>query len=619
MCAIAGIVSVRSLPDSSYLSEQMLACVSHRGPDGVGSYSEPRAWLGHRRLSVVDLTEAGAQPMKSICNDRVITFNGEIYNHVELRTELKSLGHAFRSLSDTEVILAAYAQWGARCVEKFNGMWAFAIWDRSAQQLFCSRDRFGVKPFYFLPLSHGFVFGSEIRQLLPWIDNRSAVLPRVQEFLLTGMSDHTDGTFFTEIQKLPAGHNMTWFADSGKLTTQRYYRLERRPEVAKLSLEDAIASYRSLLQDAVQVRLRSDVPVGTCLSGGLDSSSVAALAAPVYQQQAGLRFSAITAISEQEDNNEERYAKQVVASANLEWLRVRPNFDDLRSKLAAVVKAQEEPFGSSSIIMQYAVMQHAREASIPVLLDGQGGDETLLGYPKYVAAYLAAQWRSEGFLGLVSGIKSASNNNTAWSLRRMSTYLAGSRFARLRYRHHAWENNYLKTIPPLPLYLRQFSDACLDDFELQRLEIERTNLPVLLRYEDKNSMAHSIETRLPFLDYRLVEFALSLHGSLKIRGGWSKWILRQCMTDQLPQQIAWRRDKLGFEAPERSWHARLLPEMKHEVLSSSMLSDIADPKKLEHRFATLPLRVQWRLFSVALWQKEFGISGWNQENLDKSQ
>lgn len=613
MCAIAGLVGFHEPLDTRLLAQRLLTCVAHRGPDGEGSFLDHGVWLGHRRLSIVDLTDAGAQPMRSDGGDLVITYNGEIYNYVELRVELEARGHRFRSHSDTEVILAAYAEWGARCVDRFNGMWAFAIWERKARRLFCSRDRFGVKPFFFLPVGGGFAFGSEIRQLMPWMDQRKASQQRVMDFLLTGAADHTDGTFFAGVRKLPAGHNMIWFADGGKVETRRYYRLERQSGVARLSVDDAVSAYGELLEDAVRLRLRSDVPVGTCLSGGLDSSSVAALAAPLFRSQAGHRFSAITAVSEQETNSEEGYAKQVVDASDLEWLRVRPSYDDLRAQLASVVDAQEEPFGSTSIVMQYAVMQQARASAIPVLLDGQGGDETLLGYPKYVAAYLASRWRDDGLTGLFGAMKAAGNNNASWSLGRVLMYLAGSRLAGLRYRHHCREHRYLAGFPPLPAHLRQFADACFDDFELQRLEIERTNLPVLLRYEDKNSMAHSIETRLPFLDYRLVELALSLPGSLKIRDGWSKWILRQAMSDRLPRDIAWRRNKLGFEAPERTWQARLQPEMKAAVLRSVLLGDIANRGRLEQRFSSLSLRAQWRLFSVALWEQAFGVSGWGDE------
>ena len=608
MCGIAGLVGSFPERESRLSMERMLDLVAHRGPDGQGIFVEGQVSLGHRRLSIVDLSEAGSQPMSSRCGHFVITYNGEIYNHLELRAELEQLGHRFRSHSDTEVILAAYAEWGSRCVERFNGMWALAIWDRRTRLLFCSRDRFGVKPFYFLPQGDGFIFGSEIRQLLPWLDKTRAVRQQVLEFLLTGMSDHTDGTFFADIQKLPAGHNLTWSESHRRVDIQRFYRLERSTATAALDTDEALERYRSLFQDAVRLRLRSDVPVGTCLSGGLDSSAVASLAAPLFLEQSGQRFSAITAISEQADNSEEALAAEVAQKSDLHWLTVRPTYDDLRSQLDAVVKTQEEPFGSASIVMQYAVMQKARAAGIPVLLDGQGGDETLLGYKKYVAAYVASRWRDDGFAGLFSAIRSAGRNNASWSPGRIMMYLAGSRFAGPRYQYHRWEHRYLRHQPPVPDHLKAFSAVCFDDFELQRLEIERTNLPALLRYEDKNSMAHSIETRLPFLDYRLVELSLSLPGHLKIRDGWSKWILRRSMADHLPANVAWRRTKFGFEAPERLWQSAMGETMKATIRHSALLREVIDHRRLDACFDSLPLRGQWRLYSVARWAEVFGVT-----------
>jgi asparagine synthase (glutamine-hydrolysing) len=613
MCGIAGLANPSSSQRAQALLGQMLDLVAHRGPDGQGVASDGPVLLGHRRLSIVDLTEAGAQPMRSEDGDLVITYNGEIYNHPELRAELEQKGCLFRSHSDTEVILHAYAVWGDACVSRFNGMWSFAIWDRKAHRLFCSRDRFGVKPFYYLVQGDQLAFGSEIRQLLLLQDKRQAVRQRVEEFLLTGLTDHTNGTFFAGICKLPAGHNLIWSAAQPRVAIHRYYRLECKSDVAGLDREQAIERYSALLQDAVRLRLRSDVPVGTCLSGGLDSSSVAALAAPMFQQSTGYRFTAITAVSEQADNSEEHFARQVVEAFQLRWCRVRPDYDDLRAGLDAVVQAQEEPFGSASIVMQYAVMQKARAEGIPVLLDGQGGDETLLGYPKYVAAYLAGQWRAGGWRGAASALRSAGRNNQSWSISRMAMYLAGSRWASLRYWHHRHQHGFLRHPPPLPDHLARFSAACFDDFELQRLEIESTNLPALLRYEDKNSMAHSIETRLPFLDYRLVELALSLPGNMKIRDGWSKWLLRKSMGSRLPPTIAWRRDKLGFEAPERTWQSRMVLDMRDAVVRSELLREIADPRPLEKTFQQLPLRSQWRLYSVALWAQAFGIQAWSDD------
>lgn len=613
MCAIAGFVGFHDPLDTSLLAQRLLTSVAHRGPDAEGTFLDHGLWLGHRRLSIVDLTDAGAQPMKSDNGDLVITYNGEIYNHVELRAELELRGHRFRSHSDTEVILAAYAEWGGRCVERFNGMWAFAIWNRRMRQLFCSRDRFGVKPFYFSHTTRRFIFGSEIRQLLPFLPAVRARRDLVQDFILTGASDHTNGTFFSGIYKLPAAHNLILDVQTGKVTISRHYRLERRSEFTGMGAAAAVSAFHGLFDDAIRLRLRSDVPVGTCLSGGLDSSAVAAMAAPLYQAQAGQSFTAITAVSQQSDNNEEHYACQVVQMMKLDWLRVRPDFDSFKASLDAVVRAQEEPFGSTSISMQYAVMQQARAAGIPVLLDGQGGDETLMGYPKYVAAYLGARWRSDGLTGFMAALLAAGRNNTSWTPGRILMYLLGGRSAAARFRFYRWQHRYLRFGIPLPEHLRAFAGACSDDFELQRLEIERTNLPVLLRYEDKNSMAHSVETRLPFLDFRLVEMALSLPGAFKIKDGWSKWLLRESMTGRLPTEIIWRRNKLGFEAPERMWQGELGNQMRRAVLGSPLLLSLARSSRLGSMYAGLTLRAQWRLYSLARWEDTFSVQGWADE------
>jgi asparagine synthase (glutamine-hydrolysing) len=609
MCGIAGLVTNMNMGCARARVQSMLDDVLHRGPDGEGIFQDGVVHFGHRRLSIVDLSNAGAQPMESNDQQLVITYNGEVYNHIELRGELELAGHRFRSHSDTEVILAAYQMWGERCVERFNGMWAFAIWDKRTRRVFCSRDRFGVKPFYYVRTPQGFAFGSEIRQLLPLLPERKAREDLLLDFILTGASDHTDHSFFDGVERLPAGHNLMWDVDARRGSLQRYHRVERQPEFAKMDGAEATETYGALLADAVRIRLRSDVPVGTCLSGGLDSSAVASLAGPVYQMQSNSAFSAITAVSEQADNSEERYAGSVAQAVGLNWLRVRPDRDSFAASLDAVVRAQEEPFGSTSISMQYAVMQQARASSIPVLLDGQGGDETLLGYPKYLAAYLGSQWRAGGAGALVSALRSAGKNNAAWSPMRAMMYAVGGRQAALRFRYYLWQHRYLKAGLDLPDHLRAFSAACSDDFELQRLEIERTNLPVLLRYEDKNSMAHSVETRLPFLDYRLVGMALSLPGNVKIRDGWSKWVLRKVVEQRLPRDIVWRKNKLGFEAPERVWHQHLAATMRSEVMGSPLIASLARHKQLARMYDGLSLRAQWRLFSVARWGNAFGVTG----------
>jgi asparagine synthase (glutamine-hydrolysing) len=608
MCGIAGSISKVGIQPSVVDMERMLSKIHHRGPDGSGVFVFNDVGLAHRRLSIIDLTQDAHQPMVFANGQLVITFNGEIYNYLELKADLLQKGHVFKTKSDTEVILAAYAEWGEQCVSRFNGMWAFALFDKKQNILFCSRDRFGVKPFYYTDQTKGFYFGSEIRQLLPFVDRVAANNDLVVDFLLTSMSDHTDDTYFVGIKKLPAGCNLIYQLSDHRHQIRSYYELKRQPTLRTLSLADALEVYRAGLQDAIALRLRSDVPVGTCLSGGLDSSSIATLASPLYKTASGDAFRAITAISEQESNNEAGYAQQVVEHSGLNWLPIKPTYQDFLDTLPQVVRAQEEPFGSTSLTMQYLVMREARCQGIPVLLDGQGGDETLLGYNKYYGSYLLSALRSDGLAGFMKAIRAAGSNNSKMSIPSAMYFMLGGLVAPARYLVYLSRSRYLSNFPTYPNHLTDYARASFDDFDLQKLEMTRTNLPVLLRYEDKNSMAHSIETRLPFLDYRLVEIALSLPNDFKIHNGWSKWLLRKAMDDKMPDTVTWRKSKLGFEAPEKIWMEKHIAEMKEAVCSSDLLRGITVSSRLRNGFESLNARTQWRLYSTALWEKEFGVT-----------
>jgi asparagine synthase (glutamine-hydrolysing) len=586
----------------------MTTAVAHRGPDGQGFYTDGPLALGHRRLAIVDLSDDARQPMSYADGRYVIVYNGEVYNHLELRKELESVGFAFRSHSDTEVMLAAYARWGETCVSRFNGMWAFALHDRVRNVLFCSRDRFGVKPFYYVDTPTAFAFGSEIRQLLPVSNRVAARRDLVADFILTNGADFSAETFFEGVKRLPAGHNLVYDLGAHRFAIKPWYSLARRDDVAALSVDAAVEAFREVLDDAVRLRLRADVPVGTCLSGGLDSSTVATLAARRYEPAAGRPFAAVTAESEDERVNESHYAEIVARHSGMSWLCVRPTYDDLVGTLPDVVRAQEEPFGSPSLTMQYHVMKTARANGLPVLLDGQGGDETLLGYEKYYAAYVAGAYRRAGLGGAVRALTAARAANANMGIANLAKYVIGGTNARARYAYYLRTHDYLRVVPPLPERLAEFARATRDEFALQSLEIRSTNLPVLLRFEDKNSMAHAVEARLPFLDYRVVETALSLPGEYKIRDGWSKWILRKSMAGRMPDEIVWRRNKLGFESPEELWLPRHLPTMRSTVLGSPLLGELCDLGRLGAKYDRLDRRSQWRLYSVALWESAFHVA-----------
>ncbi len=608
MCGISGIVELGGGAVDRALLAHMNDLIEHRGPDGHGILIERNLGLAHRRLAILDLSDEGIQPME--WQDRlVVVFNGEIYNYIELRDELQLLGYAFRTGTDTEIILAAYAHWGDECVNHFNGMWAFALFDRQNRRLFCSRDRFGVKPFHYKVQSGRFQFGSEIKQLL---DSSPKVNKRIlSEFIQTGIANHTAETFFKGIECLPASHNLIIDLRTGQWNTERYYTIERDEQVNSLDLSGFVARLTDEFSRSVRYRQRSDVKVGSCLSGGLDSSSVVTEASDQLNAQgADLPMTAITAISTEPATDETEFARAVVENSDLVWRTTKPQFEDFVSLVDEVVYTQEEPFGGPSVFMQYAVMAEAKEAGCKVMLDGQGGDETLLGYQKYYPSAYLAFAKSYGWRRALREIQNSSKNNTRMSIKWILLYSAGIFLASPRRWHSQWQTRVMKShwrnLTDLP-HMRRIAYAARDVFELQRLEIECTNLPVLLRFEDRNSMRHSIETRLPFLDYRFLESALSGRVEHKIHGGWVKYALRVMMRGRLPDRIAWRKDNIGFNAPENSWLLAHTAAMKAEIASSELLKDVCHMSQVLGRFESLNSQLKWRLYIIAVWERLYNV------------
>jgi asparagine synthase (glutamine-hydrolysing) len=600
VCGIFGIVDKKGLVSEDRVRE-LTDLVAHRGPDGSGTHVNRNLGLGHRRLAIIDLSSDGIQPMRHRHQPLWITYNGEIYNYVELRTELQGLGVVFETATDTEVLLNAYLIWGEDCVNHFNGMWSFAIHDERDNTLFCARDRFGVKPFYYVDTPAAFAFGSEIRQLLPLIGRRVADAELVNDFLICGLTDHTSRTFFTGIDKLAPGHWLRVDVSTGKFEAHRYYSPDANARA--VGEDEAPRLLHDLLDDATRLRLRSDVRVGTCLSGGLDSSSVATLAAARHGGNSNEPFFAITAVSEQASNNEEKYAVKIVEQSRLGWKRTQPSYEDFAAGVDTLIDVQEEPFGGPSIMMQYEVMKAARASGVTVLLDGQGGDETLLGYQRYYAAWLLDHLRQGGISGFVRAFRAAA---AVTPVRKLAMYLIGASSAMAREQAYRWSYGFLKH-PRLPDALRRFARGARKAEVMQMLEITETSLPMLLRFEDKNSMHFAIETRLPFLDYRVVEFGLGLPAGLKLNKGWTKWPLRAAMQKDLPEDICWRKDKVGFAAPDQIWLNRHTDVMYEKVLASPLVGQFADLKALKKRFHRLDLGMRWRLYCVALWAERFRI------------
>jgi asparagine synthase (glutamine-hydrolysing) len=604
MCGISGIINKNGAPVDQSMIERITDLVSHRGPDGKGYYHGPGFAFGHRRLSIIDLSTHGAQPM-SYLERYWITYNGEIYNYVEVRAELSALGYTWSSGADTEVILAAYAEWGPSCCARFNGMWAFAIHDTVEQRIFLSRDRYGVKPLYYTDDTERFVFGSEIKQLLALQSRVRANRYAVVEALLTSIDGHTTDTYFDGVRSFPQGHSGFYDLRTNRLEISRFYELTIDQDIRMISQEEAADRFHALFEDAVRLRLRSDVRVGTCLSGGLDSSATSAVGSRLYRHATQDRFIGIHAKSTDVERDESRFARLAAQHANIELHVIEPQPDDFLNTIDELIVTQEEPFGSPSMFMGWHVFQRARELGCKVMLNGQGGDEILLGYERYFATFL----RSVSVFAFLREAR-AQARNSKLRLRDVlaySVYFTSPTLRIARLKQRSMLKASVKDAFDFDVIKRNV--ASFQDLDtLQLSEISSLQLPHLLRYEDRNSMRHSIETRLPFLDYRLVNLAVSLASHQKIHNGWTKYVLRRSMAKELPEAIAWRRDKMGFEAPERSWIGGAESRMKDEIARSAILSEIADVPKLLAGFSRLPLRRRWAYFMLAAWERRQGVS-----------
>jgi asparagine synthase (glutamine-hydrolysing) len=598
MCGLAGVVDLDRPADRPAV-EAMIEQLAHRGPDGRGIFADDGVCLGHLRLAILDLSDAGLQPMQD--GELQLLHNGEIYNYLELREELGAKGHRFTTGTDSEVILAAYREWGESCVERFNGMWAFVIWDGARRTLFCSRDRLGVKPFYYRLDGDRFTFASE-----PWpLRQSGANLRAVSDYLEQGYLDQGDETFFADVVRLPPAHSLT-FGPSG-LRMWRYWNLEPSEAPA-----DAVAAVRETFLDAVRLQLRSDVPVGTCLSGGIDSSSIAvAVAYHGHEQQ-----KTVTAYFDDPAFDERTYARAVVERTGAEAHWVTFDADQLVDDLPAIVQAQGEPFGSTSICASWYVMREARRAGLTVMLDGQGGDELLAGYRASFGYRLSDLLRSGSVTEASRELRAfTSVHGPRWAAVALATPHTPERVrlaARSRFRGSA-----ALVAPGLRETAQHANgDSTLFPDRLRRqlqVLLTRRGLPELLRYEDRNSMAHSLEARVPLLDHRLVELAFSLPGDELIRRGETKSVLRRALADLLPPVVARRRDKLGFVTPESRFLDGALGNFAADVFASQSFrergfvdAEAASRRLARHRAGRLRAGMElWRALNVELWARRF--------------
>lgn len=560
MCGIAGIVTI----NTSFIAEQhllqMTNALQHRGPEKERLWinDERTVGLGHRRLCIIDLSEGGAQPMHFL-NRYTIVYNGEIYNYIELKETLQKQGYSFVSHSDTEVILAAYDYWKEKCLQQFDGMFAFAIWDAIENKLFAARDRFGEKPFFYhFDQNNNFLFASEMKAL--WAVgvekemNNSMLLNYISLGWVQNPVDNME-TFYSGIFQLPHASYMVYSLHENDLSIGRYWDIDKE-KIIDLSEDNAIEQFAQLFTTSVKRRLRSDVPVGTSLSGGLDSSSVVAT---IKKIAAGGNLASFSAVFPNFVKDESKYINEVKNQFNLRSFTTTPTAEGFINDFEKLCYHQEEPFGSASIYAQFKVFEEAKKNDVTVLLDGQGADETLAGYNKYI------HWFLQELLTHKFGVfreqkKMLTKNNVSfeWGIKNYVAALLPAQTA------SQLQKKSLSILLNNHDIKRDFVEAYLDREVMYKPIVTRLNdilyfntmqsgLQELLRYADRNSMAHSREVRLPFLSHELVEFIFSLPAEMKINCGFTKHILRQAMQRSLPASIVWRKDKVGFEPPQKKW------------------------------------------------------------------
>jgi asparagine synthase (glutamine-hydrolysing) len=625
MCGIAGIISKTNTVSLKDMVFDMSQAIKHRGPDGEGfaffsdskstaaySYETPqvnresKSYLfnpvtslenlendykiafAHRRLSIIDLSESGHQPMCDTTADYWITFNGEIYNYIELREELKNKGHVFVTQTDTEVVLEAYKEWGFDCLGKFNGMFAFALLDKKINQIFCARDRVGVKPFYYSNTNDAFAFASEYKVFI----KSKLVAFEINEvqkfdFMVNGNLENTEQSLFKGIHELKPSHYLVYDLNSHNFQITNYYTLPSQL-VSSNSDQEIIELIEGKLVNAIKLRLRSDVEVGSCLSGGLDSTIIAGIAKYL---QPNKQMKLFTAVFPNEAFDETNYAKLASEHVSGNWKTVSPNAVEFFKDIETLNYFQDLPVWSTSTYSQHRVMKLAAENNIKVVLDGQGADELFAGYSHH---YMAL-WKEEFSFKKLNDSKQTIPN---------AYKLFGKQLVKDTFGLSVDYSNYF--IENKKHFGKSKNEKLAPSLNAQLAIDYNGKLKSFLKCEDRCSMAFGIESRVPFADdVELVNYIFSIQGNKKIKDGVSKYLLREATKQYIPQQIYNRRDKIGFETPVQKWFA---PYKKHVLDVIISQSDFIDKDYLFSNFDLLlssKPNFLLRLYSVSVWKKVY--------------
>lgn len=608
MCGIAGIVNFNGAALSESRLTPMLAAMKHRGPDDEGVFVDANVGLAFVRLSILDLSKQGHQPMHSKDGRYVIAFNGEIYNYIELREELMKEGIGFSSNSDTEVLLQAYIKWGEDCQHKLNGMWAFVIYDKETKQLFFSRDRFGIKPFYYIKNETFFAFASEIPVLLNLLSAKpSANKKAIFDYLVYNRTDQTEDTFFSEIKKLQHGYQIQIAEKNFKVS--KWYDLTT--EVQKNSGFTSAEEYKQLLISSVNLCLRSDVPVGVCLSGGLDSSAITSIISKELKVPEIHTFSAV--YDKGQRGNESAFIDEYRGDLKNMFF-TSPNATTLLQDLDKLVATHPEPIPSTSPYAQFKVMELAQK-HVKVTLDGQGADEQLAGYHEFFGYYYKELFKNFRIVRLFTEVfEYLKVHKSTYGLVTFFYFLLPKNLkTRIRLKKNGYlqpeflKHGYSNDVISGKLYgSPNLKQALINHFEFK--------LEHLLKWEDCNSMHFSIEARVPFLDHRLVEKTIASENSWKIRKGITKYILREAMKGVLPEKIRMRMDKIGFETPQDEWFRQnQWQEFVNGILNSSSFRSrgIIDPEVAIKQFekhqrgeANISKEI-WKWVHLELWFRKY--------------
>lgn len=607
MCGISGIFNFNSKPVNPADVSEMNRIIHHRGPDGDGVFSEGNVAIGSTRLAIIDLRHIADMPITDTDGRYVIVYNGEVFNYVELRNELLAKGHKFNTDSDTEVVLNAYKEYGEDCLHKLNGMWSFAIYDKTEKTLFCSRDRYGIKPFYYYKDKERLIFGSEIKQLLSCGISKEVNDDIIYDYLVFHFIDHTEQTFFKNIYKLQAGHKLTVKGNDVKVS--RWYNVETGNFMT--DTKNLYSDFAELLYDSVRLRLRSDVEVGSCLSGGLDSSSIVCLMHDILHNEGKPEIQkTYTACFDDPLIDERPFVEEVIKQTNSTKYYLFPDVKTFQEDIDKMTYHQDEPYTGATVFSQWSVFKKIHETGIKVVLDGQGSDEILIGYFSFFPFHLKRN--------LLNPIKFVSEflggvNTSNLGISKFTQNLIYFNMGSVRYRHvlrtsrSFIKDDFMQSKNRRDVFNQMIATDSLESNRLSNLW--NISIPSLLRYEDKNSMAFSVEARIPFLDHRLVEYIFSVPYDKLIKKGWTKNVLRESMKGKIPEDIRMRKGKLAFSVPQKQWLSEIKDNIIQTFSEDFRSGRFIDANKLIEtvKSGNYNDKFLYRAFALEKWMKVFDL------------